>query len=171
MRRLAVVLLLATGCMVSRSHDTPLVDAVRSGDAPQIRALCARGADPNEPSGGNGWTPLLHAIHKNQIESVKALLDAGANIDRTSPSQTSPLMMAAGYGSEEMVALLLQRGANPRLSDDEGASALDYALSGVPDLDAFTLFRCQNSTVKLLKRVSPPAQANSERWARIKGCE
>jgi hypothetical protein len=40
--------------------------------------LAKHGAGLNMGAGVNGWTPLMRAIHKNQIESVWARLDDGA---------------------------------------------------------------------------------------------
>jgi ankyrin repeat protein len=149
---------------------TPLASAVREGNAKAIAELCARGADPNEPAGGNGWTPLLHAVHTNQPGSVRALLDAGADADLASPNGITPLMMAAGYGRRPIVDQLLRHGAHPGVRDPSGAAALDYALTGMTDIDAFTYFRCQNDTAGALAPVSPQPQKSSLRWAKIKGC-
>lgn len=169
MRRL-LPFLLVLGCAASSSTESTLTRAVRDGDAAAVRALCARGADPDQPSGGNGWSPLMHAVHKNQTGTAVALLDAGAHVDRAAPGGMTPLMMTAGYGNREMVALLLARGANPRVKDEDGATALDYALSGMTDLDAFTYFRCQSAAVALLAPQSPAPLVSSRRWASIKGC-
>ena len=45
-------------------------------------------------------------------------------------------MMAAGYGNRPMVALLLERGAKADVRDRSGAVALDYALTGMTDVDS-----------------------------------
>jgi hypothetical protein len=166
----AIALLLLAACAVQKPDGT-LVDAVRSGDAAAVRALCARGAGVNAPAGGNGWTPLLHAVHKNQTGTAAALLDSGADVNRPAPNGTTPLMMAAGYGKREMVALLLSRGADAKRLDDSDAAAIDYALTGVTDLDAFTFFACQDDTAALLTAASPRPQTSSLRWARMKGCD
>lgn len=59
-------------------------------------------------------------------------------------------MIAAGFGQTEIVALLLQSGADPYARVRHGITALDTALIGVPNHDVSTVFRCQPSTVKLL---------------------
>ena len=151
-------------------NSTPLADAARAGDVTEIRALAAKGADPNERSGVNTWTPLMHAIHKNQRASVAALLDAHADPNLASRSGETPLMMAAGYGQAAIVRLLLARGANARLTDKRGDSALDYALTGANDIDDFTLFHCQDETSRVLIAARAKAKPSSVRFARMKGC-
>ncbi len=174
---LALTLALISGCG-GYGPSAPILGAARSGDVAAIRSLVARGANPNERDDAvNHWTPLLHAVHKHQLGSVAALIDAGADPNGTDPNGTTPLMMAAGYGQTDMVELLLRRGANAHLADQHGATALDLALAGVPDIDRFTLFDCQNDTVRALVRADPtllrhagaPTPA-ARTWARLKGC-
>ena len=107
-----------SGCFARQREMPNLIVAAREGDAPAIRALVKRGCDPNLPYGNLNWTPLMHAISRNQIESVKALLDTGADVNRTGDYETeprtkqlrvTPLMMASGYGQTPIVELLLQR--------------------------------------------------------------
>jgi ankyrin repeat protein len=167
MRKVALIFSLVSACQ--HPPETPLVLAARNGDVRTVRDLVARGADPNEYAGVNSWTPLEHAVHKGQIGSVAALLDAGANPNRADPQGTTPLMMAAGYGYTDIVQLLLRRGADARLRDHDGATALDLAVTGVADIDRFTLFDCQNETVKLLRGAGAPSGTTST-VARLKRC-
>ena len=168
MRYLPLAVLL-TGCFV-QNVDSPLTTAARGGDVGAVRALVARGADVNAQSGGNGLPPLLHALHKNKLGTAAALISAGADIDRAGAGGMTPLMMAAAYDNKEMVALLLTRGANPRVTEPSGNTALDLAITGVADIDRFTWFRCNQSTAAMLARVSPPPRRSTLRWARMKGC-
>jgi ankyrin repeat protein len=164
----ALPLMLLAGC----GHDpsSPLTAAARAGHLQEVASLIAHGADPNaQDDWGNHWTPLLHAVHKHQLGSVAALIDGGADPNGCDPDGTTPLMMAAGYGHTDMVELLLRRGANPRITDRYGVTAIDLALTGVPDIDRFTLFDCQNETAKVLLRAGSPAPA-ARTWARLKGC-
>ena len=167
----ALTALLLGGCFAATSPFSELADVSRAGDVAAIRQLVAHGADPNAPSGGNTWTPLHHAIHKHQTASVAALLDVGADPNRRAGTVT-PLMMAAGYGYDDIVALLLARGADPALRGEEGGTALDWALTGTADIDDFTFFHCQDSTVALLHRAAPEMKptALSRRAAAFKRC-
>ena len=157
----------------------PLIAAARDGNAAAVREIVKSGGDPNAEYGGLNWTPLMHAIYKNQIGSVKALLDSGADVNKTGDDETeprtkqervTPLMMAAGYGYTPIVELLLRRGADPARADGDGNRALDYALTGT--LYRITLFECQDSTVRALVAAHAPLgiSADSRRWASIKRC-
>jgi hypothetical protein len=55
------------------------------------------------------------------------LLDNHAYIDAESPNGTTPLMMAAFYGTPSAVKLLLEAGADPLLKNDQSLSAIDFA--------------------------------------------
>jgi len=171
--RLTLIPLLIIGCGVRQyAHFTPLADAARAGDVPTIRTLIAHGADPNEAAGQNNWSPLLHAIHKQQLASVQALLDGGADINRISGDGITPLMMAAGYGYTDIVEVLLRRGANPRIAGPDGVRAIDLAVAGIPDIDRFTLFQCQQDTVRVLRAADPSVRVSPRvlMWAKAKRC-
>ncbi|MFZ9182625.1 MAG: ankyrin repeat domain-containing protein, partial [Hylemonella sp.] len=47
--------------------------------------------------------------------------------DAESPNGTTPLMMAAMYGSPAAVKVLLEAGADPSIQNNLGLSALDFA--------------------------------------------
>ena len=163
---LFIAALLALACRFV--DDDALVAAVRAGDVPATEKLLARGDDPNQPVGVNDWPPLMHAVHKQQIKTAAVLLQHGADVNRSAPDGMTPLMMAAGYGNDGMVRLLLAHRADARLKTKDGASALDFALTGVSDIDKFTLFRCQDSTARLLRRSE--SKTSSRMFARFKRC-
>jgi len=103
--------------------ETPLMMAALRGDLDWTKRLIARGAQVNRA----GWTPLHYAASGPEATVVALLLDRGAAIDALAPNQSTPLMLAARYGGEDAAPLLLSRGANPRLRNDRGLSAADFA--------------------------------------------
>ena len=105
------------------SDETPLMMACLRGQIDIVRKLIARGADVNK----TGWTPLHYAATGSQIEIMRLLLDQSAYIDAQSPNGTTPLMMAAMYGSEDAAKFLLDAGADPTLKNQLGLSAADFA--------------------------------------------
>ena len=173
---LVVAVLMLSGCGIRQNVPT-LVGAARDGRADLIPVLVKQGADPNQRSGVNGWTPLMHAIHKNQKGSVVALLAAGADLNGRGADGETPLMMAAGYGYTDIVNVLLDRGADARLQTSDGMNALTLAVLGTPDIDRFTVGDCQASTVRALLDREPGLKVQgSERImravvaAKAKGC-
>lgn len=93
----------------------PLHDALwRLEDRPDVIAwLLDRGADI-ERRGINNETPLITAAHKAPIETIRLLVDAGANIDASTQvdEDWTALMTAARVGNIEAVRVLLECGAD-----------------------------------------------------------
>lgn len=105
-------------------HDeSPLMLAALQGDTALCRLLMAKGADVNKP----GWTALHYAATNGHLEVMALLLDSHAYIDAASPNGTTPLMMAAHYGTAQATTLLLEAGADPLLKNEQGLSAIDFA--------------------------------------------
>jgi uncharacterized protein len=76
-----------------------------------------------------GFSPLLFATQQGDIETVAALLSAGANVDETVPnSGLTPLMIAATGGYVEVTELLLNMSANTDAVDSNGTTALHQAV-------------------------------------------
>jgi len=111
---------------------TPLASAARSGRVEAIDLLLQRGADPHRGCGVNGWTPLQHALHKNQLAAAKRLVETCV---APSAELDDALFMAAGYAQAGAVAALLARGADPHKDFGDGANALSNAVAGAFDID------------------------------------
>ena len=109
----------------TEADETPLMMAAMRGNLDWTQRLLDRGAAINRM----GWTPLHYAASGPEVAVVKLLLDRGAVIDAPSPNSTTALMMAARYGPHDSVELLLQRGANPKLSNQRQLTPADFASS------------------------------------------
>jgi ankyrin repeat protein len=103
--------------------ESPLMMASLKGHVALARELIARGADVNKP----GWAPLHYAATSGQLEIMELLLENYAFIDAESPNGTTPLMMAAMYGSTAAVKLLLDAGADTTMKNKLGLTAIDFA--------------------------------------------
>ena len=103
--------------------DTALMLACFLGNTEAVKKLIAAGAEINQP----GWAPLHYAAAKGNTEIIALLLEHFAYIDTESPNKTTPLMMAVHSGNLDAVSLLLQEGADPRLKNMQGMTALNFA--------------------------------------------
>jgi ankyrin repeat protein len=75
-----------------------------------------------------GLSALLLAVREGHLEAVRALLDAGADIDGVGAGDhTSPMLMAAVNGHFDLAKQLLEWGADPNLASDAGGTPL-YAV-------------------------------------------
>ena len=106
--------------------ESPLMMAAIRGQLDIARQLIDKDADVNKP----GWAPLHYAVSSTQGDALavaKLLLDNSAYVDAASPNGTTPLMMAAMYGTPEAVKLLLEESADPTLKNQLGLTAIDFA--------------------------------------------
>ena len=118
--------------------------AAQSGATVTLGKLLDLHADAQVEAEGRRMTPILVAAENGNVDAVRLLLDrkvASVN-DRTAihvgsggghPSfptllgHLSPLMAAASRGHDDVVALLLARGADRTARDMQGKTALEYA--------------------------------------------
>ncbi len=103
--------------------ESPLMIAAINGQLAICQQLIAKGGDVNK----TGWTPLHYAATRSHLDVIRLLLDNYAYIDAESPNKTTPLMMAASYGTPETVQLLLDEGADPTLKNLQNLTAIDFA--------------------------------------------
>jgi ankyrin repeat protein len=79
-----------------------------------------------------GMTALMFAAREGHMETAKALLDAGANVNQPrSGDATTPLLMATINGHFDLAKYMLDRGADPKLAGENGATPLYAALNCV----------------------------------------
>jgi len=112
------------------SGSTPLHDASLKGYDGIVTLLLARGANVDIRN-ASGATPLHDAALNGKASVARILLDHGADINaREAESGTTALYAAATLGREEVVALLLEKGAYPNICNNRGASPLHAAIEG-----------------------------------------
>jgi uncharacterized protein len=73
-------------------------------------------------SAKGGLTALHHAVRQGYLETTRALVDGGADINQqTAGDGTTPLLMAAINGQFDIAMLLIERGADPNLTSTGNA--------------------------------------------------
>lgn len=115
-----------------------VMSAIAMGGSPDlVRSLIARGGDVNAKDSG-GWTALIFATTKNDVQMVQALIESGARADICNQLGETALHSAASKGYTDIVEALLTAGATTDPHDAQGFTPLmDAAVEGhVASVDA-----------------------------------
>jgi len=110
----------------------PILLAAFSGNADTIDRLHKAGDRVDDKMNLLGMfpvTPLLMLSTTHRTDSVRALLDAGANVDEADDDGITVLGWAAISNRLDLARLLIQRGADVNHTDKNGMTPLLYAAS------------------------------------------
>jgi len=101
--------------VTSRYDGTALIAAAHLGHDGVVRSLIVAGA-PLDHVNNLGWTALIESIvlgngGPRHVATLKALVDAGANVNLADRSGTTPLALAKSRGFRDMIVILEKAGA------------------------------------------------------------
>ena len=132
---------------------TAFMWASAEGHVDIVKLLAAHGADldvrsydrdptlpkmeagtPNAPIARGGLTALLFAARQGELETVRALLDAKADINAVDSDGNNALVLGILNGHYDLTALLIDRGADPNIAAKNGRTAL-YSAVEMHDVD------------------------------------
>lgn len=92
-----------------------------------VAVLLAHGANPDVGK-SNGWTPLMIATRHSYFDCMKALVEAGANLNaQPTNGGYSSLHWAAYWGNGNNIQYLLDQGIDRNLVDQQMNTAADIA--------------------------------------------
>ena len=170
----AVELLLEAGARVNdkgQGDFTALAYAVRESffkpvreanprDYPAtVRILLALGADPNAAvKDDRRSTPLALAVRRDKAPLLALLLEAGASPNSRGAGGETPLMIAVKRGDLETVRLLVGKGGDSSITDEEGRNSVQLArMAAFRDIEQFLL---SGNAPYVARRNSSPASPN-----------
>jgi hypothetical protein len=107
----------------TRAGDTALMMASLGGHLPVVKLLVQAGA----PMGGAAWQPLHYAAFGGSADTVRFLLDRGANKNALAPNAYTPLMLAIRNGHVDAAKVLLHEHPDLAQRGMAGETALDIA--------------------------------------------
>jgi hypothetical protein len=113
--RLALELGGSAKSVTSRYDGTALIAAAHLGHGEVVRTLIRAGA-PLDHVNNLGWTALIESIvlgdgGRRHTATLKALVEAGANVNLADRNGRTPLALAKGRGYRAMAAILEKAGA------------------------------------------------------------
>ncbi len=104
-----------------------IYEACRKGNVEVIKQLSTVNPDTINTPNKSGYTPLIIAGYRNQLEAVKVLLDLGANVNAISEDGT--VLTAACYKSNTaLVKILLEQHADVNVKNNAGTTPLMFAI-------------------------------------------
>lgn len=108
-----------------------LCTAATLGLSKVVEVLIAQGVDANQEKVEHQLTALHYAVAGEHEDIAALLLEAGAdpNLSSREGSIRDPLSIAAGLGSESIVKLLVDKGADTLLKNEMGYTPLNIAIS------------------------------------------
>jgi ankyrin repeat protein len=114
--------------------------AVQQGHTDVLELLATSGADLNMADDDeDGVTPMANAAGDGNLEMVKKLVELGAEVNFAPPNGTA-LHTAVAYEREEIIAFLIEQGADVNALDADGQTPIFFAaLSHRADLVALLL--------------------------------
>ena len=105
--------------------DTRLPNAAARGDTDEVLALLRE--VPQEYRAGELCLALLSAAGTDKVDTMRALIALGADVNATHSRGHRMLAVAAKEGNIDAVRLLLRHGADVDARDAWGKTAFDYA--------------------------------------------
>jgi ankyrin repeat protein len=150
---LAGVALIAGDWFLVRKDSRALAEAIEAGDLPRLEELrkSGIGLDARIPvfaghrfmeAASRPWgrySPLIMAVRLGRDDSLRWLLEHGADPARSEAHGEHPLADAVERRDHEAVNLLLNHGADPREENDFGESACSMAIRN-GDIDSLPSF-------------------------------
>ena len=134
----------ASKAAVEGKDAKPVAATGQTTEAQRGRGGRGRGVDPTKQVPGlerqynytelvgywGGLSPLHLAARQGHVDAVKALVDAGADLNQpTSGDHVTPMLIATINGQFDLAKQLLDRGADPNLAQDNGVTPLYATLN------------------------------------------
>ncbi|CAB0037247.1 unnamed protein product [Trichogramma brassicae] len=122
----------------NKDGDTPLLMALQSRGTKKFEMLLERGADPNVIN-RDGWTALHFLSRRISDDFMLHFFEITDNIRKTvqidaqNKDGDTPLHMAVRSGSNKKFEMLLERGADPNVTNRDGWTALHFLSRRISD--------------------------------------
>jgi hypothetical protein len=97
------------------------------GNLPAVRAHLESGEDVNKRDPKRGQTALHKAAYNDKPVTLKALIEAGADVNAHESEGSTSLSFAAQEGNPMIVMELIKAGADVNLARDDGTTPLHMA--------------------------------------------
>lgn len=114
-------------------------DIARTGTAAEMHELMKSDPDALNNADSRGFTPLILACYRGNVEVAKFLIENVKDLNYKSPEGTALAALSINY-HPELTEMLLRNNADPDIADSNGTTPLIWAVKqGNEDLVALLI--------------------------------
>lgn len=104
-----------------------IFDIARTGTVAEVKELMKQNPDVINQANENGFSPLILACYRGNVEVAKFLMDNVKDINYKSQEGTALAGLSVKY-NKELVEYLLEKKADPNIADSTGSTPLFWAV-------------------------------------------
>lgn len=157
MKKLIIILSIFLGLTITFAQEKTksIFDVARTGTVEEVKELIKQDPDVINQTNESGFTPLILACYRGNVEVAKFLIDNVKDINYRSGDGTALSGLAVKY-NKDLVEYLLNKNADPNIADANGATPLFWAVKfGNKELAELLLKHKADKTIKDSQGMTP----------------
>jgi len=157
MKKLILLLSIFLGFTLTAAQDKAksIFDVARTGTVAEVKELMKQNPDVINQTNDSGFTPLILACYRGNIEVANFLIDNVKDVNYKSREGTALSGLAVKY-NKELVQHILEKNADPNITDANGATPLFWAVKfGNKELTELLLKYKADKTIKDSQGMTP----------------
>lgn len=148
-------LFLSFGFVSAQEKAKSIFDIARTGTVTEVKELMKQNPDIINQTNDQGFSPLILACYRGNVEVAKFLMDNVKDINYKSQEGTALAGLSVKY-NKDLVEYILKKNANPNLADATGSTPLFWAVKfGNKELTELLLKYKADKTIKDSQGMTP----------------
>lgn len=129
MKNLIIIISVLLGCsrMAAQNQARSIFDIARNGTVEEVKELMKQNPDVINQTNENGFSPLILACYRGNVEVADFLIDNVKDVNYKSQEGTALAGLSVKY-NKRLVEHLLKKNADPNIADATGATPLFWAV-------------------------------------------
>jgi len=123
----AFLLILVTNFIFLNAQEKNIFDLARAGTVTEMQEFVKKNPATLESVNAMGFTPLILACYRGNVEVAKFLIDNVKDVNYQSPEGTALAGLCIRY-NRDLVEALLKNKADPNIADSNGTTPLIWAV-------------------------------------------
>ncbi|VXA99849.1 MULTISPECIES: ankyrin repeat domain-containing protein [Chryseobacterium] len=141
--------------MSAQEKAKSIFDIARNGTVAEVKELMKQNPDVINQTNENGFSPLILACYRSNVEVAKFLIDNVKDVNYKSQEGTALAGLSVKY-NKDLVEHLLKKNANPNIADSSGSTPLFWAVKfGNKELAELLLKHKADKSIKDSQGMTP----------------